>query len=280
MNEEETRKAIMPPLGIVEPHAPLLRVPSDEQLLYKIMSAENLLRSIASSYIHFNRVDSYTDFAGADPHDGKQLPRDEEANARAKFERAPDYSAANYYDQSRARTYACCFSTENSDFIWKNYANNSDKGKICVVLAFGSLRATLNQTLAPGNAGLEYNGMRCHQIFSINYGMVEYVDRATHQANAPHLPNPIVYTYLKDKRKFADEKELRISLSTFGTGQFALKDGRMMQFPPSLHLAFDYRAAMADSTIQEILYGPNSDADFLKAEFHKLGISTKEGHPT
>ncbi len=267
----------MPPLGIVEPHAHLLKVPSDGQLLYKIMSAENLLRSIAGNYIHFNRVDSYMDFAGADLHDGQQLPNDEEANARARFERAPEYSAANYYDQSRARTYACCFSTENSDFIWKSYANNSDKGKVCVVFVFGGLRLTLNRILASGNAGLEYSGIRFHQIFSINYGMVEYVDWETHQANAPHLPNPIVYTYLKDRKKFSDENERRISLSALGMGQFALKDGSMMQFPPSLHLAFDYRAAMGDSTIQQILYAPNSDADFLRAELHKLGISPREG---
>ena len=37
------------------------------QLLYKIMTIENLLRSIAGSYLHFNRVDAYNDL---DPNDG------------------------------------------------------------------------------------------------------------------------------------------------------------------------------------------------------------------
>ncbi len=162
MNENTQRQHIIAPLGSVEPHAPLLKIPPDRQLLYKIMSVENLLRSIAGNYLHFNRVDSYTDFPGADPHDGRQLPKDQHDNARVRFERAPDFSAADYYDQSRDRTYACCFSLENSDFIWNNYANDSAKGKVCIVFGFGRLRVTINRTLQHGNAVLEYNGKRCY----------------------------------------------------------------------------------------------------------------------
>lgn len=259
------------PLGSVEPHAPLLTVPPDKQLLYKITSAENLLRSIVGNYFHFNRVDSYKDFPSADPHDGRQLPKDQIGNDGVRFKKAPDFTAASYYDQSRARTYACCFSLENSDFIWNNYANVSEKGKVCVVFEFGKLRATLNRTLQSGNAALEYNGIRCHQIFSVNYGIIEYVERDEHQANTEHLPNPITYTYLKDKR-FSKEKELRISLSAIGIGQFALNGGSIMQFPSNLQLSFDFRAAIADRTIQQILYAPDSDSDFLQAELSRLRI--------
>ena len=78
MNESELREHIPVPLGGVEPHAPLLTIPPDGQLLYKIMSVENLLRSIVGNYLHFNRVDSYSDFPGADPHDGRQLPEDQQ----------------------------------------------------------------------------------------------------------------------------------------------------------------------------------------------------------
>lgn len=260
------------PLGSVEPYAPLLNVPAAGQLLYKIMSVENLLRSIVGNYLHFNRVDSYADFPDMDPHDGEQLPKDREGNARARFKKAPEFSAENYYEQSRARTYACCFSLENSDFIWNTYANDSANSKVCVVFGFGRLRAMLNQTLQPGNAALEYNGMRCQQIFSVNYGIVEYVERDTHQANTEHHPHPIKYTYLKDKKNFSKDKEFRVSLSALGIGQFALKDGSTMQFPSSLQLAFDFRAAIADQTIQQILYAPDYDSDFLKAELHKLRI--------
>ncbi|HYE36469.1 hypothetical protein [Methylocaldum sp.] len=277
MNESESHGHIPAPLGSVEPHAPLLSVPSDGQLLYKISSVENLLRSIVGNYLHFNRVDSYADFPGADPHDGRQLPKDQQGNSLARFEKSPDFSAANYYDQSRARTYACCFSLENSDFIWKNYANGSEKGKVGVVFEFGRLRTMLNQTLQPGNAALKYNGNQCDQIFSVNYGIVEYVDWDTHQANVDHLQNPIRYTYLKDKERFSEEKELRISLSAMGIGQFALKDGSMMQFPSSLQLAFDFKAAIADGAIQQILYASDSDSDFLQAELHKLRIVSSKG---
>jgi len=36
--------------------------------------------------------------------------------------------------------------------------NGSENGKVCIVFDFGKLRATLNQTLQPGNAALKCNG--------------------------------------------------------------------------------------------------------------------------
>jgi hypothetical protein len=262
-------------IGCPEPHSPILSVPTNKQLLYKIMSIKNLLNSIAGNYLHFNRVDSYTDFIGADPHDGQQLPIDRHCNTMMKFEKQQEFSVADYYDQSRARTYACCFSLENSDFIWNNYANDSDKGKICIVFSFGKLRETLNQTLMPGNAILEYNLNRCHQIFSVNYGIIEYVEWAICQKNSQHLVNPIKYTYLKDKAKFCKEKEFRISLSALGIGQFVIGDGSTMQFPSSLQLAFDFRTAVADDTIQQILCAQDSDLNFLQRELSQLGYCHK-----
>jgi hypothetical protein len=263
-------------LGSVEPQAGLLKMPPDGQLLYKMMTIENLLRSIIGAYLHFNRVDSYKDFPDADPHDGQQLPKDRDANSAARFLKDPNYSAADYYDQSRARTYACCFSMENTSYIWNTYANCSEKGKVCIVFDFSKLRSTLNNTLKPGNAALEYRGIRCHQLFNVNYGVVEYVEWDRHQANAEHLPNPIRYTYLKGK-KFSDERELRISLSTLGIGQFAPGDGSTMEFPASLQMGFDFRAAIADTTIQQILCAPDCDAGFLRAELEKLRIGPSAG---
>jgi len=273
---DSPQQGIPAPLGHVEPHAAMLTAPANGRLLYKMMTVENLLRSVAGGYMHFNRVDSYVDFPGADAHDGQQLPSDQPGNALAKFAKAPDFSAANYYDQSRSRTYACCFSLENSDFIWANYANGGRKGKVCVVFDFAKLRATLNRTFQPGNAALEYNGNRCRQIFSVNYGIVEYVERDEHQANAERLPNPITYTYLKDKQ-FSDEKEMRVSLSTLGIGQFVLNEGVVIDFPGSLHVDFDFKAAMAVGSIVRILRGPDCDSDFLQAELHKLGVGAAPG---
>jgi hypothetical protein len=57
--EEAPLAANPPSLGSIEPHAGLLTLPPEGQLLYKIMTVENLLRSNGGSYLRFNRVDSY-----------------------------------------------------------------------------------------------------------------------------------------------------------------------------------------------------------------------------
>ena len=220
-----------------------------------MMTVENLLRSILGTSLHFNRVDRYTDFPGADPHDGDQLPEDRQGNTMARFAKVQNFSAASYYDQSRARTYACCLSLQNSSYIWDNYANGSNIGKVCIVFDFGQLRSTLNRKLQPGSAELYYESERCRQIFDVNYGIVQYVDSDRHRANRENLPNPIVYSYLKSIN-FAEDEELRISLSAIGIGQFALTDDRFMEFPDSLQVTFDFKAAIADGTIQRILYAP------------------------
>jgi hypothetical protein len=272
MNMPEHSQRPPAPLGSVEPHALLLRNPPEGQLLYKVMSVENLLRSVTGNYLHFNRVDSYPDFPNADENDGRQLPKDQPANAAVRFEKAPDFSAAHYYDQSRARTYACCFSTKNSDYIWNNYGNGSEKGKVCIVFEFGKLRALLNRALNPEGAALVYEGNVCRQIFSVNYGLVDYVDWDSHRTNERYLSNPILYTYIKDAARFGEENELRIVLSAIGIGQFALKDGTLIQFPPSLQLGFDFREAIANATIREILLAPEADSGFLTQELSKLRI--------
>lgn len=263
------------PLGHVEPHAPLLSAPAADQLIYKVMTIENLSHSLAGRYLYFNRVNSYADFPGADHHDGEQLPKDRPGNETAKFEKDPTYSVADYFDQSRHRTYACCFSLENSPYIWSNYGTGSSKGKVCLVFEFGKLRETLNQTLQPGSAVLDYKGIRCHQIFSINYGNVRYVDWIDFQANGPRLANPIEYAYLKDKA-FGSEKELRVTLHALGFGHFALADGSIIEFPSSLHMAFDFRRAVADHTIKRILCQPGFDPSLLARAIRYVASNNRE----
>jgi hypothetical protein len=277
VTDNGTPSPVLAPMGCVEPHAPLLRAPPDGQLLYKIMKAEHLLGSVEGGYLHFNRVNAYSDFPNADLSDGQQLPRDLPGNEMLRFGKAPDFSAANYYDGCRARTYACCFSLEDSAYIWTNYANASAKGKVGVVFDFAKMRAAINRIMQPGNAGLLYNGVQCRQIFSVNYGIVDYVDWDSHRANETRLPNPIIYTYLKDRKRFSEEKELRVSLSAIGMGHFILHDGSRMDFPPSLHLPFDYRSAFADGTIQQILLGPDCDLDYLHSGMRALGVAPADG---
>jgi len=274
--ENEPRaKGIPAQAGYVEPHAGLLTAPPKGQLLYKVMRVEDLLRSNAESYLHFNRIDAYRDFPSADRNDGAQTPADRPGNSEARFKSNPAFSAADYYDRARARIYACCFSLENSKMIWYEYGNGGERGKVCVVLDFSKLRERINQTIDRGNSALQYGGVRCVQIFSVNYGVVEYVEWDAHRANAERLPNPISYAHLKNI-SFRDEKELRVSLSALGVGKFVLNDGRKMEFPPSLHLDFDFKAAVADGTINQILYPVGFDKEFLRAKLAKLSVAIAE----
>jgi hypothetical protein len=85
------------------------------------------------------------------------------------------------------------------------------------------------------------------------------------------IPNPIIYSYLKDN-SLHEERELRISLSAPGIGQFMLNDGTAMDLPVSLQMPFDFRAALSDGTIKEILRGPQCDVEFLIDELKKMQI--------
>jgi hypothetical protein len=68
--------------------------------------------------------------------------------------------------------------------------------------------------------GLLYRGNTCKQIFSVNYGVVDYLSWEEARENIERLPNPIRYTYVKDKT-YANERELRISLFANGMVHFA-----------------------------------------------------------
>lgn len=276
---EQSPPAPMPPflLGGIEPHAQLLVQPPAGHALYKIMTIENLLRSIDSAYLYFNRVDQYVDSPITDRHDGQQLPADLDGNTAAQFQKFPSFSAADYYDRSRSRTYACCFGLENADYLWQHYGNGGKHGKVCVVFSFDQLREALNRNLAPDNSFLVFDGVACQQVMSLNYGIVQYVAWQQHQANGEHLPNPIVYSYLKDKR-FDPEKELRVTLSAPGIfAGFRLADGRLIDFPSGLQAPFDFRAAFTDGTVAQLLLSPDSDAAYIQTELEKRGIGLGPG---
>jgi hypothetical protein len=258
------------PLGHIEPHAPLLTAPPDGQRLFKLMRAEHLIQAIKGGYLHFNRVDAYADFPTADRDDGAELPLDQPANQAAAFEKARHFTLSDYCTRSRGRTYACSFSLENSEYIWRHYGRGSPMGQVGLEFNFDKLRARLNQQLA-GEAALMCGDLQCRQIFSINYGVVAYVDRSAHRINTDRTANPILYVYLKDAR-YDLERELRITLAAFGMGRFMLADGREIEFPPTLQLAFDYRRAFAEGAISQILLAPDADRAKLTEELCQLGI--------
>jgi hypothetical protein len=254
--------------GNVEPHAPLLKQPPHDQQLFKFIKPDNFVRAAVNSYLHFQRVDSYVDFPGADVRDGEQPARDRVTNAGVLFEGAGSYSVADYYDTCRARTYACSFSLRNLPHMWERY------GEICVVFDFGKLKSTLNQTIGglPGQSALRVGDMKCRQIFHINYGLVDYVDTSAVQTNTERLPNPIMYAYMKARGEFSDESELRITLATLGIGNFALADNTFINFPPSIRLQFDFRAAYADGTIVRLMCRDAVAARYLAKELAAANI--------
>lgn len=274
--EEANREAPAAlPWASVEPHGSLLQQPEPGALLFKIVRVRYLIDMLQKSYLHFQRVDAYRD----DTADSEQLPLDRTTGAGISFEKAPDFTLERYYDTARARTYACCFSQEHSPDLWKNYASEQDA--VCLVFDFDKLRERLNATLQAtlDNHGLLVQGENTfRQIFSINYGIVEYVDRQTHALHPVRIANPIEFTFLKEKARYANEKEMRVALSALGIGQFVLTNGAAMEFPSTLQMHFDFRDAFSAGVIMELRCPPEFvDAyhlDTLRSEMANLGIMT------
>jgi len=268
------------PLAWVEPHARLLSQPEPGQPLFKVVKVRYLIDMLQKNYLHFQRVDTYTD----DTTDGEQLPLDRPVGAGISFEKDPNYTLEEYYDCARARTYACCFSMEHTAYIWEHYAPARDA--VCLVFDFEKLRTRLNATM---QASLDNHGLLMHgenrfrQIFSINYGVVQYVDKLGHTLHTVRIANPIQFTFLKDKDRYTNDKELRVALSALGIGQFVLNDGARMEFPPALQMHFDYGEAFSGGAITEILCPPSfvgpEHVDALRTEMAKLQMTPRSGPP-
>lgn len=234
----------------IEPHAALLTKPDENTLLYKIISAKNFTNMVENDYLYFRRVDTYHD----DKRDSDQPDKDKEASQKRKFENALDYTAKNYYDSCRSKTYACCFSTENTSHLWEHYGE-SDPNAICLVFDAHKLINYLNYNF--DETKLIYNNKRLINFFFINHGIVTYgnFDNAFLKK---HLPNPIEYVYFKDASKYSEEKEFRISLSCLGVCKYVLPDGTDFTFPESLMLAFNSSEAILEGVIKEIILNSKS----------------------
>jgi hypothetical protein len=135
------------------------------------------------------------------------------------------------------------------------------------------LRSQLNNAFS--NAGLLHRCIPCHQIFSINYGIVKYVEWAKHQSDTSRLANPIQYTYMKDAKDYSDERELRVPLSALGIGNFRLNDGSNIEFDRSLQVEFDFKTAIATGCIHEIISSADCDTAFVHQELDKCGIRVR-----
>jgi hypothetical protein len=114
------------------------------------------------------------------------------------------------------------------------------------------------------------------RIFSINYGLVEYVDWDKHQSNAVRFANPVQYTYIKDAINYHDERELRVSLSALGIGHFVLDDGSNIEFQESLEVEFNFRTTIRTGAIQQLISSPDCDSSFVQQELDKCGIGVAQ----
>lgn len=221
---------------------------------------------LEKKYLYFKRVDTYAD----DTRDSDQPDGDRLLSEKASFEKNPDYKLSNYYEGARKRTYACCFSLENTPYHWKTYGGD-DPNPICMVVHFGKLRDFLNRTLAESR--IVTQDQICHNFFHINYGQVQYGDLKNDILTQKTHKNPIEYAYFKDK-KWKDDTELRITLSTIGIGDFVNLDGGVFDFPESIQLGFDIKQATEFDVIQRMEI---SNPEFLE-EFSKksklAGIDT------
>ncbi|HHU0004473.1 TPA: hypothetical protein ACT9MX_003047 [Legionella pneumophila] len=246
------------PPGLIEPHTHLLNPLPNNRCLYKITNIDYLLNSILGNYLYFNNVSSYSDFQLADINDGAQLPLERPINASSSFETDPKFTMEHYYDNSRSRTYASCFSIQNSEHIWENYGNHNSTAKVGIIFDYTKLKTMLNAVMLSSNTRLLTNNIPCIQFFSINYGMIKYVNWQEAKNESEFLRNPIEYAYIKDLA-FQEENEFRITLSALGLGNFTLNNGEVLNFTqrPSLHLYFNYLAAAANGTIIGIQYSYN-----------------------
>jgi len=139
-----------------------------------------------------------------------------------------------------------------------------------VVFDFAWLRQHINAQLAPDVARLYRKGVPYRQLFSINYGIVDYIEWEQHQLNTVQFPNPILYTYLKSNR-FSAERELRVSLSAFGMGKLTFAN-QNIDLPISLQAPCNFRAGLAENGIRSIEISTDCDVKWLETELEKLRI--------
>ncbi len=258
----------------IEPHAPLLKKPGENSVLYKIVSSENFIDMVQHDYLYFKRVDTYSD----DKRDSDQPDKDKEISDKSKFEKAIDYTAKNYYDSCRSKTYACCFSTENTASLWENYGDDRSGG-VCLVFDCHKLINFMN--LSFDETRIIYQNQKLMNFFYINHGLVTYGD-FNNAFLKERLPNPIQYVYFKGADKYTEEKEFRMSLSCLGICKYMFPDGTEFSFPDSLQLSFDFAEAIRRGVLRRIeVRDQSGDEDKIKKElgalFEKKGVTLSFG---
>ena len=245
----------------IEPYAELLQKPVEGALLYKIVSPENFFDMFEKCYLYFRRVDTYAD----DKRDSDQPDKDKEISYIGKFESNPNYTAMNYYALCRAKTYACCFSTQKTQHLFEHYGK-SNHNALCLVFDCHKLIKFLNQFF--DKSYLLSEKKKIDNFFCINYGLVVYGDfDETFLKKGLPSPVPIQYVYYKNAEKYGVEQEFRIALSDcllrFSAPTF--------NFSESIQFSFDFVKALEAGVLKEIVLEEKCE-DLFREEFRsRLG---------
>ncbi len=247
----------------IQPHKYLLDIPSDETILYKITSLSNFKDMVEKSYLYFKRVDSYDD----DKNDSQATEIDQELAAKSIFLGSQNYSAKEYYDACRTRTYACCFATKLTGHLFTNYY--ADDKPICLCIKSGELIKTLNSNF--DKSSIMHGDFVLKNFFDINHGLVKY-GNFKERFMGKHLPNPIEYVFFKDKDKYSEENEFRTSISTLGIGNIVLPNKERFDFPKSITLPFDFIEAIKSNIISEIIIRDGKYLAEVKNIFNDSGV--------
>ncbi len=251
----------------IQPHKERLKQPDDKTKLYKIIPLKFLEDILDKNYFHFQRVNTYKD----DINDSDQPRIDKMLAEKSIFLHSKNYSAKDYYDSCRSRTYACCFSTKLTDHLFENYYSKPQDKAICLAFNSPNLIDQLNNNFS--NSPIKYGQQRLKNFLDINHGLVEYgnfEDRFMHDL----LPNPIEYVYFKDN-KYSEEHEFRTVISTIGMGNIVLPDKSPFQFAESINLSISLVEASNANILEKIILGKNSDKQATEQLLKKYNIDSQ-----
>ena len=151
----------------------------------------------------------------------------------------------------RKRSYACCFTLEQSKSLLYEYTkiNVNDKKSIGICLEFDgiNLENYLSEIFRKLLFAVCENQVQ--NIFHLNFGLIKYGDIKADLFCKKFLRNPVFYLYLKDM-VFKNEKEYRVSLFSIGINwKEILGLDLEIEFPNYIHMPFDFNHAIKKNII-------------------------------
>ncbi|MBX9586230.1 MAG: hypothetical protein K2X50_03125 [Gammaproteobacteria bacterium] len=178
--------------------------PSPDTLLYKIVKFDYFIDMCQKQYLFFKNVTQYE----GNPKDSQMPKRERLLREAVRFENNPDVSLYDFDEPNRNNTYACCFSLNESRYIWKAYAADL-KRDLCLVFHYDNLKKYFieNYNISHFIGGSKLNTNN----FLINICKVQYVDEQSTLTNTYHK-NLCEYACYQYNKHLPDD-EVRLFLS-------------------------------------------------------------------